>query len=98
MISWGLDMTSNQLRTLISAQRLNQRIEELGKEIRQNYTQENIACICVLKGASLFAADLIRKLGGDTEIHFVQVASYHGGLGSSGDISLVVPINADLKD
>ena len=91
-------MTSNQLRTLISAQRLNQRIEGLGREIRQNYTQENIACICVLKGASLFAADLIRKLGGDTEIHFVQVASYHGGLGSSGEITLVVPINADLKD
>ena len=91
-------MTSNQLRVLISAKRLQQRIAELGKEIRAVYGKDNIACICVLKGASLFTSDLIRRIGGDTEIHFVQVASYHGSMSSSGELSLLIPLQADLSN
>ena len=90
-------MTSNQLRILISSERIQHRIEELGQEIRAAYGQANIACICVLKGASLFAADLIRRISGDTEIHFVQVASYHGSMSTSGELSLLIPLHADLS-
>ncbi|MEC8380787.1 MAG: hypoxanthine phosphoribosyltransferase [Myxococcota bacterium] len=91
-------MTSNQLRVLISAERLQHRITELGNEIREIYGQANIACICVLKGASLFTSDLIRQLNGETEIHFVQVASYHGSMSSSGELSMLIPLKADLKN
>lgn len=91
-------MTSNQLRILISSERIQHRIAELGRDIRDTYGQANVACVCVLKGAALFAADLIRQIGGDTEIHFVQVASYHGSMSSSGELSLLVPLHADLSN
>jgi hypoxanthine phosphoribosyltransferase len=89
-------MTSNQLRTLISAERIRSRIKELGIEIRNKFGDKPICCICVLKGASLFAADLIRCIEGDTEIYFVQVSSYHGNISSSGEMNLVIPLNADI--
>ena len=52
----------------------------------------------ILKGAILFASDLLRSLEySKCRIEFVRVSSYHGN-SSSGKIKLHYPIECDLKD
>lgn len=49
---------------------------------------ENVVAVVVLEGARRFADDLLERLGGGLEVCYVRAASYHGGLRSSGAVSL----------
>ena len=59
----GVNMDERKLKVLISEERLQARIQELGKEIRKHYGDECITCIGVLKGSFMFMADLVRAIG-----------------------------------
>jgi hypoxanthine phosphoribosyltransferase len=87
-------MSADKLRVLISEERIQARILELGAEIRAVYGDEPIVCICVLKGSFMFMADLVRAIGGDIRCEFLGVSSYHGGTRSTG----VVRITEDLRN
>jgi hypoxanthine phosphoribosyltransferase len=87
-------MDETRLQTLISEERLQARIRELGRQIRQEYGDRTITCIAVLKGSFLFLADLVRAIGGPVRIEFLGVSSYHGGTQSSG----AVAITHDLRN
>ena len=82
-----------RLSTLIDESSLQARIRELGAQIREEYGDEPITCIGVLKGSFLFMADLVRAIGGPVRCEFLGVSSYQGGTRSTG----VVRITHDLK-
>lgn len=86
-------MTQERLHTLIPEDRLQARVRELGAQIRADYGDRTLTCICVLKGSFMFTADLVRAIGGDIRCEFLGVASYHGGTRSTG----VVRITEDLR-
>lgn len=87
-------MSDEKLRVLISEERIQARVRELGAEIRAAYGDEPVVCIAVLKGSFLFMADLVRAMGGDVRCEFLSVSSYHGGTRSTG----VVRITEDLRN
>ncbi|HET6497496.1 MAG TPA: hypoxanthine phosphoribosyltransferase [Coriobacteriia bacterium] len=70
------------------------RISELGKEISADYGDESVLLIAVLRGASLFVADLSRAITTPVEIDFMAVSSYGSATQSSG----VVRIIKDLEE
>ena len=80
--------------TLISQEAIEKRITELAEEITRDYEGKNLFVICVLKGAFIFAADLIRQLPAHTEVDFMDVSSYGKGMKSSAQMTLVL----DLQD
>ncbi len=53
---------SQELNVLIDAERLAKRIQELGREISQQYQGKTVHAVCVLDDSFMFAADLIRQL------------------------------------
>ena len=53
--------------------------------------------ICVLSGAFLFAADLIKRVSIDCEVSFIRVSSY-SGTQSTGVVKSVVGIATELKN
>jgi hypoxanthine phosphoribosyltransferase len=79
--------------TLVSSEQLEQRVSELGAEISRDYEGRSLVLICVLKGAFLFVADLMRELTVPCEVDFMAVSSY----GSTTDSSGVVRILKDLE-
>ena len=46
----------------ISAEQISRRVEELGAEIRAEYAGKDLHLICVLNGAFVFMADLVRAI------------------------------------
>jgi len=82
-----------RLSTLIDEESLQARVRELGAQIREEYGDEPITCIGVLKGSFLFMADLVRAIGGPVRCEFLGVSSYQGGTRSTG----IVRITHDLK-
>jgi hypoxanthine phosphoribosyltransferase len=61
----------------------------MAKEVRHDYPGEVIVVIVLLKGALVFAADLLRRLPRMLEIECLNVASYHGGTESSGKVDFL---------
>ncbi|GAA5532165.1 hypoxanthine phosphoribosyltransferase [Deinococcus aluminii] len=73
----------------ITQEQLQARISELGQKIRADYVGKDPHLICVLNGAFLFHADLVRALGLPCTIDFLQASSYGDAKQSSGEVKLV---------
>jgi hypoxanthine phosphoribosyltransferase len=71
---------------LISSERIARRVHRLGKQISAVYADLDTALVMVviLKGATVFAADLLRSLTVPAELEFVRAASYGVGTSSHG--------------
>ncbi len=78
---------------LISEEKLQARIEELGMEISRDYEGKEILAICILRGGVMFLTDLIRHIKPLVAIDFMGVSSYGVGSRSSDGH---VRINLDL--
>jgi len=71
---------ADTLKTVIDSETLHRRVAELGAEISACYQGRPLVAVCVLKGAFLFFADLVRHIKVEGfEIDFVRMASYGGG-------------------
>src|SRR5438045_94853 len=71
---------------LISSARISRRVKRLGKWISSDYADIDTALVLlvILKGATVFAADLMRTLTIPAELEFVRAASYGAGTSSYG--------------
>lgn len=80
---------------LIPEEAIQQRVAELGAEISRDYEGvDQLLLVCILRGAVVFLADLMRKIAVPTAIDFMAVSSYGVGARTS---SGVVRILMDLK-
>ena len=65
-------------------------VKRVADEIRNDLKGKNPLFLCVLNGAFMFAADLIREIGiNDARINFVRYASYEG-TSSTGKIKEIM--------
>ncbi len=72
--------------TIVDAPAIERRVAELAAAIDAQYAdaESPVVLLCVLKGALIFTADLVRRLTVPCEIEFVAVHSYGGSTRSSG--------------
>src|SRR3977135_4589999 len=75
---------------MISSTRIARRVRQLGRQISQTYADIDppLVIVVILKGATVFASDLLRSLSIPAELEFVRASSYHGGTSSSGRLQL----------
>ena len=88
---------NQQPHILIDKSFINLRVEYLGKVLSERFADKNPVFIVVLKGAFLFAADLIRSCTIDLEVSFLQVSSYQGTQ-STGEVTTKIPLSTSLKN
>ncbi len=86
------DINADVSDVLITPNRLQERIAELGSKITEDYAGKTPVLIGVLKGAVMFMVDLSRRIDLPVEIDFMAVSSY----GSSTQSLGVVRILKDL--
>ncbi|WP_432738780.1 hypoxanthine phosphoribosyltransferase [Maridesulfovibrio sp. FT414] len=89
---------AHRLKEVFSKEIIDERIKELGKEISETYGQEPLICVCVLKGAYLFFADITRALSSDTEIDFVRLSSYGSGTSRTGNMNFSKDLEVSIAD
>ncbi len=74
---------------LITADAIAKRVVELAAAISRDYAHRDILVLVVLKGAAIFAADLIRHLATPARLEFVRARSYTGRR-SAGAVEITV--------
>ena len=80
-------------KVLIPEADLKRRVKELADEISRDFRGETVTFICILSGASIFFADLIREIGLDVRFEFMSVSSYGAGTVSSGEVKILKDVN-----
>ncbi|MSO22344.1 MAG: hypoxanthine phosphoribosyltransferase [Acidobacteria bacterium] len=86
-----------QLKVLIDERQLQQRVRDLGEQISRDYQGKHLHLICILKGACVFLADLIRHLPVDISIDFMAVSSYANSLHTSGEVKIVKDLDSIIQ-
>src|SRR5712664_3344593 len=87
-------------RAMISSQRIARRVKELGRQISEVYADIDtpLVMVVILKGATVFAADLLRSLSIPAELEFVRASSYGTGTSSNGRLQLAHMVDGTLVD
>ncbi|MBP5405048.1 MAG: hypoxanthine phosphoribosyltransferase [Clostridia bacterium] len=80
-------------KVLIPEADLKRRVKELAEEINRDFRGETVTFICILSGASVFFADLIREVDLDVRFEFMSVSSYGAGTVSSGEVKILKDVN-----
>lgn len=79
----------------LSAEKIQQRIKELGNQLTQDYKGKDVIFVVVLKGAFMFASDLIKHIDLPCEIAFIRMKSYQG-TETTGRVDEVLGMTADV--
>lgn len=85
------------LRPLISREKIRERIGEIGSQIDRDYPEGILYLICILKGASIFHADLARAIRRDAFLEFMGISSYGGEKTSSGQVQLTKDLDISIE-
>ena len=78
---------------LFSEEQLSSRVNEIARQITQDYQGKEIVLISVLRGSFVFMADLCRRIDLPCTVDFMAVSSYGDGTTTTG----AVKINKDLS-
>ena len=90
-------MVNDIREVLLSKEELENIVKELGRKITEDYKGKNLFLITVLKGASIFMADLMRAIDLPCEIEFMVLSSYGSGTTSTGSVKIVKDIDLPLE-
>jgi hypoxanthine phosphoribosyltransferase len=82
---------------LLDAATLAVRVRELGEEITRDYAGRPLSLVCILKGAAIFASDLLRQIALPAEIDFVAISSYGSGTRSSGVVRITKDLDSSIE-
>lgn len=84
-------------KVLITKEEIEKRTSELAAEISRDYKGKKLIMICVLTGAMVFFADLIRKIEIPLEVDTIVASSYGAGMTTSGSVRISKDIKYDIS-
>jgi hypoxanthine phosphoribosyltransferase len=82
---------------LFDEQTIAKKVKELADRISADYAGKDLVLVCILKGAAVFMADLMRCLSMPVMVDFVRAASYGASTEPSRNIVITKDIETDIK-
>lgn len=91
-------MMAENIRILIPEKDVAKRIEEMGRQISEEYEGKQIHMICVLKGGVFFMCELAKRITVPVSLDFMSVSSYGDRTSSNGVVRIVKDLDESLED
>ena len=86
-----------QIRIMLSEEKVNARIAELAKQISEDYAGRSVHLICILKGSIFFTCELEKRITVPVTMDFMSVSSYGDDTKSSGVVKMVKDLDEPLQ-
>ena len=84
------------LALLLSPAQLRAGVGKLARQIDRDYADTGLVMVCLLKGAVVFAADLLRELRAEVHrVEYVRASSYGRGTVSTGSVRIESALAAE---
>ncbi|HIY03627.1 MAG TPA: hypoxanthine phosphoribosyltransferase [Candidatus Anaerotignum merdipullorum] len=85
-----------RVEVMISSEEISKRLEEIAKQVQEDFHGEQIELVCVLKGGVVTMVELAKKLRMPVTMNFMDVSSYGDGTESSGHIKILRDLDEDI--
>jgi len=93
----AVDLQADVADILLSEERIQARVTELGRQITDDYAGRRLTLVSVLKGSLPFMADLMRVIDLPLRIDLMEVSSYGGTTTeSSGLVRILKDLSASI--
>ncbi len=91
------EFTNPNLEPLFTTEQIQARVSELGARIAADYAGRTPLLVGVLKGACIFASDLMRAIDLPLGIEFIAISSYGAQTRSSGEVRIVKDLDVGVE-
>ena len=85
-----LEYEGLQFTESISSEEIQKEVTRVASEINLDYAGREPLFVCVLNGAFMYAADLLKHITLPCEITFVRMKSYEG-TETTGKVNMLIP-------
>lgn len=82
---------------LLDRETIAARVKELGAQITKDYAGKKPLMVCILKGSTIFYADLVRCIDLQIDMEFMKASSYGSATVSSGKVTVVGALDDKIK-
>jgi hypoxanthine phosphoribosyltransferase len=86
-----------RITPLVTEAQIRARVQELGAQLTKDYAGKDLVVIGLLNGVFPFFADLVRAMDLDIDVSFMQVASYGGGMESTGEVHILKDLDRSIQ-
>ena len=84
-------------RIMLTEEQIQARVRELGAQLAEDYRDKNPVMICILKGSTMFYADLLRAMPIRLTMDFMAVSSYGRTTKSSGEVEIRKDLSGSIE-
>jgi hypoxanthine phosphoribosyltransferase len=85
-----------EVTVLFPREEIRHRVDELGALLTEDYADNVPVLISVLKGGSIFLADLVRRIHAALRVEFMSISAYGGASGPSGVVRILKDLDRDI--
>lgn len=89
---------AEHVRIMLSEEEVNQKIQQIGKQISEDYAGKQVHLVCVLKGGVFFMCELAKRITVPVSMDFMCVSSYGSETKSSGVVKIVKDLDEPLDN
>jgi len=82
---------------LLTEEEIDERVEELAKEISEEYRGKDLLVVGILKGAVIFLSDLVKRLEFPVMLDFMAVSSYGKSSVSTGEVRILKDLDYSVE-
>ena len=83
-------------KILLTKEQIAAKVHELGEMITKDYAGKKPVLVCILKGASVFFADLIREIALPLTLDFMAISSYGSATKTTGVVRILKDLDNDI--
>ena len=91
-------LEDNIEKILLNEKDIEKIVADLAHNINDDFKNQEIILVGLLKGSVVFISDLLRKITLPCEIDFMATSSYGSGTTSSGDVKITKDLTLDIKN
>lgn len=92
----NVKIKDKEFALFIPETKILEQIGRVAEEINRDLADKNPLFVCVLNGAFMFAADLMKRVNISSEISFVKLSSYKG-TSSTGKLKELIGLQEDIE-
>ena len=91
-----IQLHDKKFEVFIAAEEIDFAIENMAKQIEDDFSDDIPVFIGVLNGSFMVTADLLKKYNGLCEVSFVKMASYEG-MATTTEVKQLIGLNQNLE-
>lgn len=97
IIKGGMAVISEKKKVIFNKTKIQARVKQVAAQISKDYEGRTPYLVVVLKGAVVFASDLMRALTIHCELDFIGISSYGGGTRSTGIVRITKDLDSSVE-